>query len=204
MRIAVLGATGHTGRHVLDLALGRGHHVTALVRSPDKLAPRERLAIVGGDPLDAAALAAALPGHDAVISVLGPPGTQALKRSTLVTDYARTLVEAMRVAGVERLAIISAAVLFRQRGLVFWFFRWLLRHHARDLAAMERTVEHSALTWTIARPGRLVESGDLACRTADGAYPLRGRSISFRAVAQFMLESVERQRHVRSIVGLAR
>ena len=43
MRIVVLGATGHTGHHVVDLALGRGHDVTAFVRSPGKLAPAERL-----------------------------------------------------------------------------------------------------------------------------------------------------------------
>src|SRR5437868_6950481 len=60
MRLAVLGATGHTGRHVLDFALGHGHDVTAFVRSPGKLTPAERLTIVAGDPLQPASLAAAL------------------------------------------------------------------------------------------------------------------------------------------------
>jgi nucleoside-diphosphate-sugar epimerase len=36
-RILVLGATGGTGRHVVEQAAGMGLEVTALVRTPDKL-----------------------------------------------------------------------------------------------------------------------------------------------------------------------
>lgn len=204
MRIAVLGATGHTGRHVLDFALGHGHDVTAFVRSPGKLAPAERLTIVAGDPLQPASLAAALPDHDAVISVFGPPSREALTQSTLVADYARGLIAAMQTARVPRLAIISAAVLFPLRGPVYAFFRWFLRHHARDLAAMEQQVQDSGLAWTIARPGRLVESADAQCRAVPGAYPANGRTMSFRAAAGFLVDAVERRSHVHEIVGLAR
>jgi len=204
MRIAVLGATGHTGHHVLDLALARGHRVTAFVRSPDKLTSASGLTITRGNPLEAAALAAVLPGHDAVISVFGPRSRDALKPSTIVGDYARALVEAMQTAGVERLAIISAAVLFPLRGPLYAFFRWLLRHHARDLAAMEQHVQDSQLAWTIARPGRLIESTDEQCRVAPGAFPDHGGAISFRAVAAFLLGAVEHQRHLHQIAGLAR
>jgi putative NADH-flavin reductase len=204
MRIAVLGATGHTGHHVLDLALGHGHHVTALVRSPDKLAPASGLTILQGNPLEPAALTAMLAGHDAVISVLGPGSRDALKPSTMVADYARGLIEAMDRAGVARLAIISAAVLFPLRGPVYAFFRWFLRHHARDLAAMEHQVQDSRLAWTIARPGRLVESSGDEHRAAVGAFPANGRTISFRAVAAFLVGAVERTSHVHEIVGLAR
>ncbi len=50
MRLFILGATGGTGKHLVDLALQRGHHVTAFVRSPQKLPRHERLTIVEGDP----------------------------------------------------------------------------------------------------------------------------------------------------------
>jgi uncharacterized protein YbjT (DUF2867 family) len=204
MRIAVLGATGNTGRHVLDLALGHGNDVTALVRSPGKLTPRERLSVVQADLFDPASLAAGLAGHDAVISVFGPPSRDALKPGSLVTDYTRGLIAGMRRAGVDRLAIISAAVLFPMRGPVFAFFRWLLRHHARDLAVMEHLVQDSPLTWTIARPGRLRAGDDASYRTATNAYPPKGRAMSFRAVAGFLVETVERGSRLREIVGLAR
>ena len=38
MRIAVLGATGGVGAHVVRLALEQGHTVVALARDPSKIA----------------------------------------------------------------------------------------------------------------------------------------------------------------------
>jgi nucleoside-diphosphate-sugar epimerase len=53
MKLFVLGATGHTGTHIVDLALSRFHGVTAFVRSPQKIAHHDpRLRIVGGNPLE--------------------------------------------------------------------------------------------------------------------------------------------------------
>lgn len=37
MKIAVLGATGQTGQHLVNQALQQGHSVTAVVRNPGKL-----------------------------------------------------------------------------------------------------------------------------------------------------------------------
>lgn len=37
MKIAIIGATGHAGSHILKEALQRGANVTAIVRSPEKL-----------------------------------------------------------------------------------------------------------------------------------------------------------------------
>ena len=50
MKIVVFGATGSTGRHVVDQSLFAGHDVTAVVRRPDQVAPRPRLVelLVGG------------------------------------------------------------------------------------------------------------------------------------------------------------
>ena len=74
IRVFILGATGGTGRALVDQAQRRGHIVTAFVRSPEKLAPlRDRVAVVRGDPRNVDELRAALPGHDAVLSC--PSGT---------------------------------------------------------------------------------------------------------------------------------
>ena len=202
MRLFVLGATGKTGSEIMRLAVVRGHEVTAFVRSPQKLSPAGSLTIVQGDPRNPESIAAALPGHDAVLSVIGPHPSEALRPSTLVTDCARATVEAMTARGVSRLAIISAAVLFPEKGLYYAFFRWLTRHHARDLRGMEDLVRASGLAWTIARPPRLSSSPDASFRAARDALPPGSRSMSFRSVAAFMLEAVERRSHVCEVVGL--
>lgn len=205
MKLFLLGATGRTGTQILELARARGHEVTAFVRSPQKLAATPGIRVVGGDPLDRDALAGALPGHDAVLSALGLPPRQALRPSTLMTEFAATTVAAMALSGVRRLGIVSAAVLFPEKGLAFAFFRWFLRHHARDLRAMEDVVRASDLEWTIARPPRLTGGADEGFRAAvDALPPGGGLAMSFRAVAAFLLDAVERREHVREVVGLVK
>jgi len=202
MKLFLLGATGKTGWEIMRLALARGHEVTAFARSPEKLSPAGSLTIIRGDPRHPEQMAAALPGHDAVLSAIGPHPREALRPSTLVTDTALATVEAMTASGVPRLVIISAAVLFPEKGLYYAFFRWLTRHHARDLRGMEDLVRASGLAWTIARPPRLIRSPDASFRAARDAVPPGSRVMSFRSVAAFMVEAVERRSHLCEVVGL--
>ena len=202
MKLFVLGANGRTGREILDLASSRGHRVTALVRSPEKLRATEWLNVVGGDPRRSETIAPALAGHDAVLSAIGPHLREALRPGALVADCARATVEAMKASGVTRLAIVSAAILFPEKGLFFAFFQWFLRNHARDLRRMESLVQSSGLDWTIARPPRLTKSTGVRFRALPNALPSGSRAMSFRSVAAFLLDAVERKSHIKEIVGL--
>ena len=205
LNLFVLGATGNTGAHIVDLALARGHSVTAFVRSPQKITRKDAaLTVMAGDPLRVDPLARAMPGHDAVLSALGPPAREAFSASTLLSEGAATTVAAMNTAGVGRLAIVSAAVLFPEKGLKFAFFRWLLQRHARDLLAMEAVVQATSLEWTIARPPRLTKTAEETYRSERDALPGHAATASFRAVAAFLLDCVERGEHLREIVGVAR
>src|SRR5438128_12620406 len=76
MNLVILGATGRTGRLVVEQALAAGHAVTALVRSPEKLTLRNpNLRVVMGDATDTSALSRAVQGADALISTLGGGGS---------------------------------------------------------------------------------------------------------------------------------
>jgi putative NADH-flavin reductase len=208
MRLFVLGATGRTGRELIDLGLARQHRITAFVRSPDKIARRDpALTIVKGDPRDAAGMAEALPGHDAVLSALGPTPGQALTGTTLLRDTASSTLEAMEQTGVARYLVVSSAMLFPRGGPGVAFFRLVARHHVRDVQAMEDRVRQSALEWTFARPPRLVDSPDARYHACEDDMPggsmSLGTSLSWRAVAAFMLDSVQGRSHVRRVVGLS-
>jgi len=205
MRLLVLGATGHTGREIVDLALDRGHVVTAYVRSPQKMTQKgPGLKVERGDALDVDRLAKALEGQDAALSALGLPPRQALRPSTFMAESMASVVAAMKRAEVCRLAVVSAAVLFPLQGAFYSFFRWMLQHHARDLAAMEGVIQATVLDWTIARPPRLVAGPEAPARIEVNGLPPGGRVISFRSVAAFLLDCVEGQEHSREIVGLSR
>jgi putative NADH-flavin reductase len=202
VRIFVLGATGRTGRPLLDQAKERGHDVTAFVRSPDKLAGLAGVTVRRGDPRNEAELREAIAGHDAVVSALGPVS---LGASTILGDAARATVAAMKEAGPKRLLVVSAAMLFDDAGMFAAFLRrTFLRNVAKDSLGMEAHVTASHLDWTIVRPPRLT-TGPLTSKyvVADGAMPKDGTFVTSRAdVACFLLDELERPAHVRKIVGM--
>ena len=203
-KLFVLGATGGTGRALVEQARQRGHLVTAFVRSPEKLDPvRDGVTVLRGDPRNADERRAALPGHDAVVSALGPSG---LGPTTLVSDCARSTVAAMQTTGVRRLLVVGVAVLFENDGLLNAIARrTFLRNVASDSAEMERIVSASGLEWTIVRPPRLT-NGVLtrAYGVADGRMPPAAQfTISRADVADFLLDELEHPAHVRRITGLA-
>ena len=204
MRLLIIGATGGTGLQVTGQAVEGGHSVTVFVRSPQKLgALRQHVLIREGDPRSVAALRAPLHGHDAVISALGAPG---VGPTTILRAAAESTVAAMQAAGVRRLLVVSAAVLFDDLGIAGRLLRrTLLRNVGDDSIEMERIVVASALDWTIARPPRLtngprtghydVENGHLPGRSAFA-------SISRADVADFLLGEVQYNAHIHEIVGI--
>ncbi|MGW5377810.1 NAD(P)-dependent oxidoreductase [Nocardia sp. NPDC003999] len=104
--IAVLGATGRTGRMVVDRALARGHRVTAIVRPATTAAPTLGSTVVTADPCAAGALTGLLDGYDAVISALGATGRGP---ATVYSAATAEIIAAMRPGG--RLLVISSAAL---------------------------------------------------------------------------------------------
>jgi putative NADH-flavin reductase len=206
MKLFVLGATGRTGVELIDLALPR-HEVTAFVRSPGKIGRRDpHLRVVKGNVLDAGEVSAALAGHDAVISALGPAPVQAISGTTLMQDSAASTLTAMRTAGVRRFLVVSSALLFPGGGPLVAFFRAVIGHHVSDCRQMEDLVTQTDLEWTIARPPRLVMTRDEAYVAEEGHLPgplSVGTAMSWRAVAAFLLHAAERDLHARRVVGLA-
>jgi uncharacterized protein YbjT (DUF2867 family) len=99
--------------------------------------------------------------------------------------------------------LVSAAVLFPEKGLRFALFRWLLTYVMRDLGTAEEIVRATSLDWTIVRPPRLIDRSDEAYRSRLDALPVGGFSMSFRAVAAFILDAAEHHTHVHEVVGLA-
>jgi putative NADH-flavin reductase len=203
MRLFILGATGGTGRQLIGQALARGHQVTAFVRSPEKLGARQQgLSVQQGDPRDAAALNVALSGHDAVLSALGPPGP---RRSTILRDSARSTVSAMQSAGMRRLLIVSAAILFEDMGVLAALLRrTLLRNVVVGSGEMEQIVAASNLEWTIVRPPRLTNAPPTGrYQIADNRFPPGKRTLSRADLAHFLLDELDRRAHLRQIVGQA-
>ena len=204
MNLVVLGATGRTGRLVVEQALAAGHTVTALVRSPEKLAVRNpNLHVVVGQATDPSAVARVLDGADALISTLGGAGS-------VVSDSTRAIVETAHKAGVSRVVLLSSFLVERDR---FNPVTRLLTGVAmgsmiKDKSAGEKALRDSNLDWTIVYASFLTDGpggGHVAVLTETGRSTLSHR-IARADVAAWLLRaatSPETSRRTVSITGQA-
>jgi putative NADH-flavin reductase len=201
MKLFVIGATGRTGREIVEQALTRGHHVTAFVRSLESITSKnERLTVIKGNAMDESELFNAMQNHDAVLSTLGP--RQVFKPSSMLHDSALATTRAINRSGVKRLVVLSAAAHFP--GIPNRIASFIMRNHMRDSLAMEEIVQASDLNWTIARPPRLTQEEYTTYRSREGAAPKMGFTLARKAVAAFMLGAIEQEKHFHKIVGIAK
>ncbi len=201
MKLFVIGATGRTGREVVQQALARGHHVTGFVRSPESISVKnERLSVLKGNVMDENQLFQAMQNQDAVISTLGP--REVFKPTSMLHDSAVATTRAMNRSGVKRLVVLSAAAHFP--GIPNRIASFIMRNHMRDSLAMEEIVQSNGLDWTIARPPRLTQEEYTTYRSREGAAPKMGFSLARKAVAAFMLDAIEQNKHFHKIVGIAK
>jgi putative NADH-flavin reductase len=207
LRLLILGATGGIGQELVDQALERKHHLTAFVRTPQKLGPSgEGLAVIQGNLLAADAVVDALECRDAVLPAIGPPG---LGRSTITGDAAQATVTAMKATGTRRTVIVGVGMLFADSVLLCRVFRTIfMRNLAKDSAEMEGIVNTSELDWTIVRPPRLTKGPRTErYRVADDHWP-RGAgeaaTISGGGRCRPLLgDEVERSGRLQRVVGIA-
>jgi putative NADH-flavin reductase len=160
MKLAILGATGKTGGHAMQIALAAGHEVRVLARDPAKIRENDALlTIVKGDATSEASCAELVAGCSAVIAALGPPN---LKATTLRQDAARAITAAMKQQNVKRVVWLSALGVgdsMPQMRATSWlatvFVRLLLKTTYVDALAADELLKASGLDYVLCRPPEL-------------------------------------------------
>ncbi|MBZ5549777.1 MAG: SDR family oxidoreductase [Acidobacteriia bacterium] len=207
MKLVVLGATGGTGMEVVRQALQRGHSVTALVRSPDRLKPfGGQIAVKQGDLLSSADLQPVIQGHDAVVSAFGPRLPVSKADAHLLQQFADALIGAMVKTNVRRVVVESVAFLFKDAIFppAYLLGRLFLRQVVNDASAMEQVFANSQLDWTMVRPPELTDKPYTGkYRVREGHLPLFGFKIARADVADFMIRAAENCSWVGKIVGIS-
>jgi uncharacterized protein YbjT (DUF2867 family) len=207
MRLLVVGASGRTGRQLVEQGLARGHRIVAFVRKPERLPTRhERLEVAVGDVLDPPSLARAVEGVDAVLCALGH---RRYYPNRILSDGTRRLVEAMRAHGVRRLVCetsLGVGDSFGRLGLYYTLFTvpFILPFYYFDKHRQERVIRASGLDWTIVRPGVLTN------RPAKSTYrhgPKVGNwiltlRVARADVAAFMLDQLESDAYLGASPGI--
>lgn len=210
----MFGATGPSGRCLLEQGLARGHQVTAFVRTPGALGiDHPRLQEVVGDALDPEAVAGAVRGQDAVLSALGPRRRASRNAENSVDVCSRAtghIVAGMKLHGVTRLIAISAVGVGASRGQGGFLLERILiplflRQAFADKEEMERIVRGSGLDWVVVQPVMLTDAA--ATGTYRVALEARGARIASRVsradVAHFMISQVEEDQYLGTTPAIA-
>ena len=204
MNIVVFGATGGTGRAVVEQAVRAGHQVTAVVRHAGSLAetPGLRVAVVPDwdRPVE---LDQAVRGQDAVISALG---TAAKGPVSVCTDGVRAIIGAMSRTSVRRVVVVSAHGAGESHdhslySLALWA---TLADKMRDKEAMEDLVRASDLDWTIVRPPALKDRPRTSSYRTGTEVKIRLTSWISRAdLADFLLREATAPAYLRQAPRIA-
>jgi nucleoside-diphosphate-sugar epimerase len=113
--VAITGATGFLGGHLVAACQARGVRVVAVVRNPQKAAPLAARGVVirSADLADRAALARAFEGVQAVIHNAGVVSfTEPAATMRTNAEGTRSVFEAMAECGVRRAVLISSATAY--------------------------------------------------------------------------------------------
>jgi len=134
LKIVVIGASaGTTGGLFVKKALGAGHSVTAIARTPSKIEEEhDNLTVVQGDVKKPETLVEPLKGCDVVIGAFGHRAfSDTFRATTLYSDGAKAVLDAMKQAGVKRLLMLSSSGTAHTPGSPFvWDYLFRVRVRA--------------------------------------------------------------------------
>lgn len=105
MKVAIIGATGFVGSHILNEIANRNHEITAIARNPKT---SENAKWVQADVFNTDDLANALKGNDVVVSAYNPGWTN----PNIYDDFiagSKAIQEAVKKSGVKRYITIGGA-----------------------------------------------------------------------------------------------
>jgi uncharacterized protein YbjT (DUF2867 family) len=214
MRILLLGATGRTGKLVIEEAIRRGHNISAIARDPEKLKDYQ-INITQGTPYDFETVEKALSGCEAVINTLNisrksdNPWATLVSPIDLISKSATNAVTAMKNAGVKRfiaLSTIGAGSSWKTTSAILKFIVSIsnLKYAFRDHGKQEEILQNSSVEYTICRAPMLSTvtntKGAVAVKEEENPPKM---VLSRNSAAEFFIKIIENNEHIREVVNLS-
>ena len=195
MKISVIGASAGIGLGLTNLALEKGHEVTALSRRIVPLPDHAKLKRVQGSATDPHDVRTAVEGAEAILVTLGVKSPFA---TTLFSESARLLVHVLKETGTSPTLIVltgfGAGNSWNYNSLPMkLMFTLLLKQVYADKTVQEKVIAAGYPRWEIVRPGRLTNgmmTGQY--RVLDNLVEgMKVGAISRADVAHFMVAQAE-------------
>ena len=188
MKALVAGATGQTGRRIVEQLLERDIQVRALVRDRSKALTElpEGIEIAVGDVLEPGTLRAALAGCQALVSATGAaPSFDPTGPYKVDYEGNKNLVDAAKQADIGQMVMVSSmcvSKLFHPLNLFWGVLYW--KQQAEDY------LKNSGVPYTIVRPGGLKNENNDEAIVMSSADTLFEGSIPRSKVAQVCAEAL--------------
>jgi len=214
MKILLLGATGRTGKHIIEEAIKRGHKISAIARNPEKLKDF-KIDITQGTPYDYETVEKAITGCEAVINTLNVsrksdnPWAPLAAPKDMISKSASNAIKAMGNAGIKRfvaLSTIGAGRSWKKTPGILKFIVSVsnLKYAFLDHGKQEEILENSATDFTICRApmlsAKINNTGAIA--TAEGEKP-ENMYLSRNSAAEFFLTIIENGEHIKETISLS-
>jgi putative NADH-flavin reductase len=216
MRLLLLGSTGRTGKHLLELALQRGHIVNILIRDKNKFSINDpNLTVFEGTPLDKTVLENAMQGCEAILNALNVsrtsdwPWAKLRSPKNLLSETMKNIIELAPKQNIQRIIFISAWGVAETKKDVPGWFRWFIdksnvRYPYLDHERQEELVRATSLHWTSVRPSGLTNGKKIKEPIVSfNNNPKPRLTINRRTVAAFMLDVLERNLYVKEMPVLS-
>lgn len=214
MKILVLGATGRTGKHIVQEAIKRGHGITAIARNPEKLKDF-KIDVIQGSPYDYETVEKAISDCSAVINTLNVsrksdnPWSSLAAPKDLISKSASNALKAMDKAGISRFVALSTIGAGRSWKTSPGILKLVvsisnLKFAFQDHGKQEEILEESSTNYTICRAPMLSteNSHTGAVATPEGTKPA-SRVLSRNSAAEFFIEIIEKDEYLRETVSLS-
>ncbi|MGE5655700.1 MAG: SDR family oxidoreductase [Actinomycetota bacterium] len=188
MKAFVAGATGQTGRRIVQELVNRNIPVRALVRNVQTareiLPPQVEL--VAGDVLNRQGLATAIADSTVLLCATGAaPSLNPTGPYQVDYEGTKNLVDAAKAKGIEHFVLVSSLCVsnfFHPLNLFWLILVWKKQ--------AEEYLQQSGLTYTIVRPGGLKNEDNTDAIVMESADKLFDGSIPRTKVAQVCVEAL--------------
>ncbi len=208
-RIIVIGATGGTGKQVVEQALQAGYEVTALARKPEAFTLQHpNLKALQGDVTQPATFQHAMEGMSAVISCVG---ISKARPTTLYSESMHHIVTAMQQSNVRRILCISSGAIdipphssFIMTFLLKNVLQRIYKPVYADMRRMENTLKASKLHWTVVRAPKLTDGKRTGAYRIVTQQPLRKiPTISRADLAGYIVKHISDETTYQSTIEVA-
>jgi uncharacterized protein YbjT (DUF2867 family) len=208
MKILILGATGRTGRLIVEDALKQGYDINVLVRDKNKISFSSRsIKVYQGTPTRRADVAAAMQGCEVVISALGiarasdAPWSKLITAKDFISESMKNVIAEADQQNLKRLITVSAwGVGETKKEIPFWL-RWLINYTNlgpvyAEHEAEEKLLADSNLNWTAVRAVALNDSKKIkTLKVSFNNFPKPNLQISRQSVARFMVNILQSDKY---------